>query len=68
MIADYCRINILEVKELPLNEWLMYRRDAFIYNCEQSEKGRKYLKDAYIMMQKKPDIRRLKEVFSEALE
>ncbi|HCT64224.1 MAG TPA: hypothetical protein DIC60_02970 [Lachnospiraceae bacterium] len=65
MIADYCRISILEVKAFPLDKWLMYRRDAFIYNCEQSEKGRKYLKDAYIMQQKKPDIKRLREVFGE---
>ncbi len=65
MIADYCKISVLEVKNLRLDEWLMYRRDAFIYNCEQSEKGRKYLKDSYIMQQKKPDIERLREVFGE---
>ena len=31
--------------------------------CEQTEKGQKYLKNAYLMTQKKPDIKRLKEVF-----
>ena len=63
MISDYCNIPITKVKALPLDEWLMYRRDSFIFNCEQSEKGRRYLKNAYLMTQTKPDIKRLKEVF-----
>ena len=63
MIADYCNIPITKVKALPLDEWLMYRRDSLINNSEQSEKGKKYLKNAYQMTQTKPDIKSLKDVF-----
>ena len=63
IIADYCNMPITNVKALSLDEWLMYHRDSFIFNCEQAEKGQKYLKNAYLMTQKKPDIKRLKEVF-----
>lgn len=34
MIADYCNMPITKVKALSLDEWLMYRRDSFIFNCE----------------------------------
>lgn len=41
MIADYCNIPVNKVKALPLDEWLMYRRDSFIFNCRADRKRTK---------------------------
>ena len=44
-------------------DYLMYRRDAFIYRMSQSEEGEKYLNNAWRLEQTKPDRKSLREKF-----
>lgn len=62
-MARYVGISILEVEELDYIDYLQYRRDAFIYNLSQTEKGQEYLDNAYRLEQTKPDRKRLREKY-----
>ena len=44
-------------------DYLRYRRDAFIYRMNQTEKGREYLDNAWRLEQVKPDRDTLREKF-----
>lgn len=55
MVADYTGLTILEVEDLDYIDYLIYRRDAFIYRMSQTEKGEEYLKNAWRLEQVKPD-------------
>lgn len=46
---------MLEVQELNIVDYLVYRRDAFIYSMNQSERGREYLDNAFRLEQTTPD-------------
>lgn len=63
MVAEYTRLNILEVQQLDWFDYLQYRRDAFIYNLNQTEKGQEYLDNAYRLEQTKPDKNKLRKKF-----
>ncbi len=56
---------MLEVENLDYLLYLRYRRDGFIYELNQTEKGREYLANAYRMEQTKPDRKTLRENFGE---
>ena len=52
---------MLEIEELDYLDYLMYRRDAFIYR--QTEKGEKYLDNAWRLEQTEPDRKGLRNKF-----
>ena len=54
---------MLQVEELDYLDYLVYRRDAFIYRMSQTEKGEEYLKNAWRLEQTKPDRERLRHNF-----
>lgn len=54
---------MLEVEELDYIDYLIYRRDAFIYRLSQTEKGREYLDKAWRLEQSKPDRKALRNKF-----
>lgn len=56
---------MLEVQELDIVDYLIYRRDAFIYSLNQSEKGREYLDNAYRLEETKPNINALHSHFKQ---
>ena len=62
-VADYLRISVLEVEELDFIDYLVYRRDAFIYKLSQTEKGQEYLDNAWRLEQTQPDKQGLREQF-----
>lgn len=62
-MAEYARITLFEVEELNWLEYLRLRRDAFIYSMNQTEKGREYLDNAWMMEQTEPDRRALRNAF-----
>lgn len=53
----------MEVYNLPLTEYLTYRRDAFIYMLNRTEAGQEYLDNAWRCEQTKPDRAALREKF-----
>ena len=63
LVAEYTGLNIVQVEELDYLDYLLYRRDAFIWKMSQSEKGEEYLNNAYRLEQTKPDRKRLREKF-----
>lgn len=63
LVAQYTGLNILQVEELDYIDYLMYRRDAFIYRMSQTEKGKEYLDNAWRLEQTKPDRDSLRKKF-----
>lgn len=60
LVADYTGLNFFEVANLDYLQYLVWRRDAYIYMLSQTEEGRKYLDNAYRMEQTKPDREKLR--------
>lgn len=63
LVSQYLDISVLEVDNLDYIDYLIYRRDAFIYNMSQTEKGQEYLDNAYRLEQTKPDRDKLRSKF-----
>lgn len=62
-MSEYTGLNFLEVGQLDLIQYLLWRRDAFIYQCSQTESGKEYLNNAWRMEQTKPERAKLREKF-----
>lgn len=54
---------MLQVEELDYIDYLIYRRDAFIWRMNQTEKGTEYLNNAYRLEQTEPDRKSLRDKF-----
>lgn len=54
---------MLEIEELDYIDYLIYRRDAFIWRMSQTKEGAEYLDKAYRLEQTSPDRDRLREKF-----
>ena len=54
---------MLEIEELDYIDYLIYRRDAFIWRMSQSKEGTEYLDKAYRLEQTEPDRESLREKF-----
>lgn len=63
MVQEYTGIDFLRIGELSVFDFWQYLHDAVIWNCGQTEDGRKYLERAYNFQQTKPDIDGLKSLF-----
>ena len=63
MVIEYTGLNLKEIGDMDLDEYLYYFREAFIHTMNQTEEGRKYLENAYFYKQTKPDRSRLREKF-----
>ena len=63
MVIRYTGLSLFEIKEMLIDEYLYYYREAFIHYMNKTEDGRKYLENAYFYKQTKPDRSRLREKF-----
>ncbi len=63
LVSDYTGLSFSEIQELDYIDYLQFRRDAFIYQKEQTEKGREYLDNAWRLTQTAPDKSKLREKF-----
>lgn len=45
-ISKYLNIPLVDVYELDVVEYKFFLREAFIFNCSQSEEGLEYLRNA----------------------
>ena len=61
LVSEYTGLSFLEVAELDLLQYLIWRRDASINLLNQTEEGQEYLKNAYRLEQTQPDRKRLRE-------
>ncbi len=55
LVADYANMSIYSVDEIPITEYWLIARDAFISKLEVTEKGREYLNNAYRLTQTEAD-------------
>jgi hypothetical protein len=62
-VHEHTGLNFFEIEQLPIDEYLLYRRDAYIYALQQSEEGRNYLDECYRFTQTEPDKENLREKF-----
>lgn len=63
LVSEYTGLNMLEVEQLDYIDYLIYRRDAFIWRMSQTEAGTEYLDNAWRLEQTTPDRKRLREKF-----
>ena len=63
MVSKYTGLTMLEVEELDLIDYLVYRRDAIISALSKTEKGVEYLNNAWRLEQTTPDRKSLREKF-----
>ena len=52
---DYARLDFFEVERLPIDIYFGLQRDAYIFNLQQTESGRDYLEQCWILSQTEPD-------------
>ena len=48
-------MTLIEVRKLDYLQYLIWRRDAYIYMLSRTEAGQEYLDNAWRMEQTKPD-------------
>ena len=46
---DYARLDFFEVERLPIDIYFGLQRDAYIFNLQQTESGRDYLEQCWIL-------------------
>lgn len=59
-MSEYTGLSFLEVEELDYLQYLIWRRDAYIYMLSRTEEGQEYLDNAYRMEQTEPDRKKLR--------
>ena len=59
-MSEYTGLSFLEVEELDYIQYLIWRRDAYIYMLNRTEEGQEYLDNAYRMEQTEPDRKKLR--------
>ena len=54
-MAEYTGLTLVEVRQLEYVQYLIWRRDAYIYMLSRTEAGQEYLDNAWRMEQTEPD-------------
>lgn len=55
IVREYTGLSFERLEDLVIMEFWLYLRDAVVYNCSQTEKGKEYLEKCWIMEQTTPD-------------
>ena len=63
MVSDYTGMNFNEIIQLDCITFKMLFRDAFIHQMGETEEGREYLENCWIMTQTAPNKKKLREHF-----
>lgn len=66
LIAEYTRMSFAELMQIDCITFKMLLRDAFINKMRQSEEGREYLENCWLMKQTEPDRQKLRREFKDA--
>lgn len=61
LISDYTGLNFNECLELDCYTYKAVLKDAFIHKLKQSEEGREYLENCYILTLTNPDKQALRQ-------
>lgn len=60
-IHDFTGIAFREIPDLPYSEYLLYRKESWLYGLKQSDKGREFLKSLWRLNQTKADVKAIRE-------
>lgn len=63
MVSDYSGLDFEGCLNLGIDTFKLLFRDAFVYRMKQTEKGREYLENAWLLKQTKPDRQKLRQRF-----
>jgi hypothetical protein len=61
LVSEYTGFNFAKVYELDVFTYHVILRDAVIYKYMKTEEGQKYLERCWILEQKEPDRKKLRE-------
>lgn len=62
LVSQYTMLNFNEIRELQIDDFLQYQRDAFVMKKMQTPEGIQYLKDYAVLYNKKTDKNALKKL------
>ncbi len=62
LVSKYTKLNFNEIRELQIDDFLLYQRDAFIMNKMQTSEGQQYLKEYVTLHNKKTNKKALKKL------
>lgn len=60
-VIDYSGLDYYQVIKLPLDTFMLMRKNKFISDCMQTQEGQQYLKDCQRLNQTEPDYDALKK-------
>lgn len=63
LVSDYTRLNFNEVMNLDCYTYKLLLKDAFINKMSDTEEGREYLENCWILEQTQPDREGLRKQF-----
>jgi hypothetical protein len=63
LVAVYTGLNFDELMQMDCITFKMLLRDAYIDKMRQSEEGREYLENCWLMKQTEPDRQKLRKQF-----
>ena len=66
LIAEYTGMSFPELMQIDCITFKMLLRDAFINKMRQTEEGREYLENCWLIKQTEPDRARLRRDFNNA--
>ena len=64
LVHEHTGFDFDRIDNLPYDEYLRLRCDAYIYRLNLTESGREYLKKCWILEQTQPDRARLRDKFA----
>jgi len=64
LVSEYTGLNMQEVDELECVMFWVYLRDCIIYKYSESDEGRDYLEQCWILEQDRPDRSTLRDKFN----
>lgn len=64
LVSDYSGMNFNEVVALDCITYKKLAKDAFVDKLGQTEEGREYLENCWILTQTKPDREKLREKYN----
>ena len=62
LVAEYTGMSFLELADIDCVTFKKLLRDAFIHRMRQTEEGREYLENCWLVKQTEPDRRRLRKI------
>lgn len=64
LVSDYTRLDFNQVVELDCVTFKLLAKDALIDKLGQSEEGREYLENCWVLSQTEPDREKLREKYN----